>query len=71
MCYLLFNITTDIIVTQKNIPDQPELSVIAKITVKTNIKTNTKMLHTMRVVKLPLKSQKHISLINHIIIIIK
>lgn len=41
-------------------PGQPELSVIAKTTVKTNIKTRTKILHTMRVVKLPLKSQKHL-----------
>lgn len=56
MCnYSLFNMTTDTIVTQKKIPGQPELSVIAKTTVKTNIMTSTKMLHTMRVVKLPLK----------------
>lgn len=54
---LLFNTTTETIVIQKKTPGQAEVSVIAKITVHTNIKTCTKMPHTIRVVKLPLKVQ--------------
>ena len=45
-------------VIQKKTPGQPELSVIAKITVHTNIRTCMKMPHTIRVVKLPLKEFK-------------
>lgn len=46
-------------VIQKKAPGQSELSVIAKITVHTNIKTCMKMPHTIRVVKFPLKESKN------------
>lgn len=42
-------------VVQKNAPGFSEVSLMAKITVKTNITTSMKIDHTIRVVKLPLK----------------
>lgn len=39
----------------KNVPGHCEESTIARITVKMNTMTSTNMLHTIRVVKLPLK----------------
>jgi hypothetical protein len=56
--YLLFSITTVIIVMVKNVPGHCEESTIARITVKMNTTTSTNMLHTIRVVKLPLKWNK-------------
>lgn len=56
--YLLFSITTVIIVMAKNTPGHWEESLIANITVTMNTTTSTNMLHTIRVVKLPLKQNK-------------
>lgn len=42
-------------VMAKNVPGHCEESTIARITVKMNTTTSTNMLHTIRVVKLPLK----------------
>jgi len=42
-------------VMAKNVPGHSEESTIARITVKMNTTTSTNMLHTIRVVKLPLK----------------
>ena len=53
--YLLFSITTVNMVMAKNVPGHSEESTIARITVKMNTTTSTNMLHTIRVVKLPLK----------------
>jgi hypothetical protein len=61
--YLLFSITTVIIVMVKNTPGHCEESLIASITVRMNTTTSTNMLHTIRVVKLPLKwnEERHCS----------
>jgi hypothetical protein len=53
--YSLFSITTVIIVMVKNAPGHCEESHIARTTVRMNTTTSTNMLHTIRVVKLPLK----------------
>jgi hypothetical protein len=53
--YLLFKITTQIIVIQKNGTGQVLVSIIASITVTIKTTTAILMLQTILVVKLPLK----------------